>query len=193
MNNDTLLKFRELIKSMANLSNNQIDELANASTQISFKKNEYFSTIEKPSMNIAYVAIGLFRLYLIGRDGTEVTLAFTGENMFMSSYSAIVLDKLQHVYIQALENSEIHSIERVEFLRIMDSDSKWKDLLQKATELDCLRTRKRESDFLLYDAKTRYLRFLKDFPNYAKRIKQRYIASYLGISPETLSRILKTI
>jgi CRP-like cAMP-binding protein len=68
-------------------------------------------------------------------------------------------------------------------------DVKWKDLLQKHTELDCLKLMKREFGFLMDDAKTRYLNFLIDYEPFAERIKQRDIASYLGITPETLSRI----
>jgi CRP-like cAMP-binding protein len=57
------------------------------------------------------------------------------------------------------------------------------------TKLDCIKLMKREFGFLLDDAKTRYLNFLEDYKSFAERIKQRDVASYLGISPETLSRI----
>jgi len=193
MEYDTLLSFRKLIKQFAELPNEQIDDWARLTTKITYSTHEYYSTPETPSTSLAYVGKGLFRLYLIDKDGNEATLAFTGENMFMSSYSAIIFNQIQPVYIQALEESEIHEISRMEFLRFWEKDARWKDILQKITELDCLQVRKRELGFLLYDAQTRYSNFLKDFPQFAGRIKIRHIASYLGLSPESLSRVRKKL
>jgi len=66
-------------------------------------------------------------------------------------------------------------------------------MLQIITEYDSLQLREREISFLQDDAKTRYVKFMKNFKTIADRIKNRYIASYLGISAETLSRIKSEI
>ena len=150
---------------------------------------EYFSTPETPNTSLAYIAKGLFRLYVIDQHGNEATHDFTGDNMFMSSYSAITLNVLAPIYIQALEESEIFVISRDNLMRFWQNDVRWKNMLQKATEYDCLELRYREMELLLYDAQTRYAHFLEYFKKYDNRIQFRYIASYLGISPETLSRI----
>ena len=180
----------KVMKQLSGFSDEQIDEWASQTKKITYKTDEYFSTPHNPSKSLAIVEKGLFRFYVFDVKGIEATLGFTGEGMFMSSYSAIILNQIQPVYIQALENSEIYAMSRSDFLnKWWEADIRWKNILQTITEYDCLQVRKRELGFLLYDAQMRYNIFTEEFAQYADRIKLKYIASYLGISPETLSRI----
>lgn len=189
MDDNILHDFRRLIKNFSDIPDEDIDLLAGLATKSIYKIDDYFSTPNTPSTSIAFVAKGLFRLYVIDKDGNEATLAFTGENMFMSSYGAVILNQIRPIYIQAIEDSEIYTISRTTLIRYWETNVNVKDILHKVTELDCIRISKRELGFLLHDAQMRYYTFLNDFPKYANRIKLRYIASYLGISPETLSRL----
>ncbi len=189
MDDHILKDFRQFIRSLSDIPDEDIDLLVGLATKSAYKTDDLFSTPNTPSTSIAFVAKGLFRLYVIDKDGDEATLAFTGENMFMSSYGAIILNQVRPIYIQAIEDSEVYTISRTTFMRYWETNVNVKDLLHKVTELDCIRISKRELGFLLNDAQTRYYTFLNDFPKYANRIKLRFIASYLGISPETLSRL----
>jgi len=189
MKNNDLLNLKKHIAEMGELQEEQIDAFFDSMEKIIYKRNEYFSTIKNPSTNIAYIAKGLFRVYIIDREGNEATLNFRAEDMPMSSYGAINLNQLEPVYIQALEDSEIYVISRADYINFWEANETMKVIHQKFTELDCLRLRRREFSFLQDDAKMRYLNFLRDFSHCADRIKLRYIASYLGITPETLSRI----
>jgi hypothetical protein len=74
-----------------------------------------------------------------------------------------------------------------------DKDVFWVKFLLKFIEKGYIIKEKRERDLLLLDAETRYNDFLCEFPGIDQRIKQGIIASYLGIKPETLSRIRKKI
>jgi len=189
MDYETLLNFRKTIKHLVDISDEKIDRFAELGTKNIYKRNEYFSTIEKPSTYLGFISKGLIRVYIIDQEGNEATLNFRAENNFTSAYGGIILNNLQPVYIQALEDSEIYIIPRNEFVKLWETDAVWKDILQIITEYDSLQLREREFNFLLHDAKTRYIHFMKDFHLFADRIKLRYISSYLGISPETLSRI----
>jgi len=189
MEENVIQRYKEFINQFVDMNDDQIDSLLKKSTIYTYKQNEYFSTPDNPSPLLGYVVKGLFRQYVIDREGNEVVREFRGENNIMACYSAVILNQFPPIYIQALEDSIIYAIPRTEFLKIWEIDIKWKDMLQKHTELDCLKLMKREFGFLMDDAKTRYLNFLKDYEPFAERIKQRDIASYLGISPETLSRI----
>ena len=189
MEDDVLLNLKKQIGEFAKLQEEQIDVFFKSTVKAVYKRNEYFSTIKNPSTSLAFVAKGLFRVYIIDREGNEATLNFRGENMPMSSYGAILLNQIEPIYIQALEDSEVYTITRVDFMKFWEADAKLKEIFQKFTELDCLELRRREFSFLQDDAKTRYLNFLKDFRHYSDRIKLRYVASYLGITPEALSRI----
>jgi hypothetical protein len=83
----------------------------------------------------------------------------------------------------------MYTIERDKFVKLWEAETEWKIMLNIINEYDSLQLREREISFLVHDAKTRYLNFLKNFNGFAERIKLRYVSSYLGISPETLSRI----
>ena len=195
MDKITLLNFSNMMRQLAeptieNFSDEEIADLLKImSKKTIYKIDEYFSTPTTPNTSIAYIAKGLFRLYMIDQHGNEATHDFTGDNMFMSSYAAIVLNKIYPIYIQALEDSEVYTISREKFIGLWKNDMRWKNMLQKGTEHDNLEMRWREMELLLFDAKTRYEHFLEYFLKYDGRIKLRHIASYIAVSPETLSRI----
>lgn len=182
-------QLKKLTLQIANMPEEQVDIFLKLSQKHVYLKGDYFSTPENPSNQVGYVAKGLLRFYKLDRKGKEHTLGFGGENTFVSSYGAVFHNQHQTVYIQAIEKSETYTCSRLELLSLWETNDAWKLLVQKITEMDCLSIRKRESDFLMFDAKSRYEIFLRDFPQYQNRIKQEHIASYLGISPETLSRI----
>jgi len=189
MYEEIIKTYKQNIPSFAKIPEEQIKEFLDLTAKKHINKNEYFSTIKNPSPLMAFVEKGLFRLYIIDREGNEATLNFRSENMLMSSYGAIVLNQIEPVYIQALEDSEILTMKREDYMKFLETHLNWKDVLQEITEFDCLRLRRREFSFLLDDAKTRYLNFLNEFKFSADRIKLRYVASYLGITSEALSRI----
>jgi len=189
MEQHDILNHRMLLKQLVQIPDEKIDAIAKLTKKIRYKKNDFFSTPENPSTFITIISKGIFKQYAIDMKGNEIIREFRGENMFMTSYAAIISDQFQPIYVQALEDSEVFAIKRIDFMDIWKDDIVWKDILQKQTELDCFGLMKREFSFLQSDAKTRYLDFLKDFHQYADRIKLRDIASYLGITPEALSRI----
>ena len=189
MNHDPLLGFREALKQLSDFPDEHLDTLTASLKTVTYRRNEYFSTPDNPSTMLAFVSRGLFKQYVIDLKGNEVIREFCGDNTFMSTYAAITLNFFQPIYVQALENSIIAAIPRGTFLKIIENEQKWKDVLQKLTELDCVHLYKREFSLLLDDAKTRYLKYLKDYHTFTDRIKLKDVASYLGISPETLSRL----
>jgi len=189
MDNNIILNFKKTIKHLIDIPDEKIEYFVSLSVQNIYKKGDYFSTVENPSENLGFITKGLVRVFVIDQEGNEATLNFRAENNFTSAHGGIILNNLQPVYIQALEDSEIYTIPRDEFVELWKKDSVWKDMLQIITEYDSLQLREREINSLLYDAKTRYFKFMKDFEVFAERIKIRYISSYLGISAETLSRI----
>ena len=105
----------------------------------------------------------------------------------------MILGKASYFSIEALEDSEILEISWKDFMQLLDQDIFWVKFLLKFIERGYMIKEKRERDLLLLDAETRYKNFLLEFPGMDQRIKQGIIASYLGIKPETLSRIRSKI
>jgi len=107
----------------------------------------------------------------------------------MGSMAALILNAPSKLSIQALEFSEVICFIYDDILQLADQSFMWQLLLRKIAEADYLDKEKRESDLLCFNAKDRYLNFINEHPDWEERIQQRYIASYLGITPETLSRM----
>ena len=158
-----------------------------------YRKGEYFTKAGDYQTHIGYVVDGLFRLFYVDPKGKEYTKYFNTQGSFVVVYNSILQGQPSYLYIQALKDSEALLINYLEWSKLADSQICWQIFFKKLTEQTYLEKEKRESDFLFYDAKTRYRNFIKDFPGLDKAIKQHHIASFLGISPETLSRLKKNI
>jgi len=175
------------------LPDNRIDEFLTLGEEKSLNTSEYFVKAGETPFKIAYVFKGLFRYVYINDKGDEFTKALINENNFISSYSAMVLSKPSYFSIEALENSLLLEISWSDFTQLQNNDIYWVKFLLRFIEKGYIIKEKRERDLLLLDAETRYKNFLTEFPGMDQRIRQGIIASYLGIQPETLSRIRRKI
>lgn len=184
-------KMNEQLKTI--LPDNRIDELLSIGKEKSIIASDYFIKAGETPLKIAYVTKGLFRYVYTNGNGDEFTKGIIVENFFLSSYSAMILCKPSNFSIEALEDSLVLEIIWMDFTQLMNNDIFWVKFLLKFVEKGFMIKEKRERDLLLLDAETRYKNFLEEFPGMDQRIKQGIIASYLGIKPETLSRIRKKI
>ncbi|MFW6034832.1 MAG: Crp/Fnr family transcriptional regulator [Halothermotrichaceae bacterium] len=92
-------------------------------------------------------------------------------------------------YIKAMEDSNILVTDYNSWRKLLEENFCWNILAKRVVDRAYILKEKRESRLLLEDAKTRYIKFLEQYPRLKDRVKQYHIASYLGISPVTLSRI----
>jgi CRP-like cAMP-binding protein len=175
------------------LPDNRIDDFLSIGRIKVISVSDYFVRAGEVPYKIAFVGSGLFRYVYINDKGDEFTKGIIRENFFLSSYSAMITGKPSYFSIEALEESQILEIIWKDFLQLIENDTFWVKFLLKFVEKGYMIKEKRERDLLLLDAETRYKNFLIEFPGMDQRIKQGIIASYLGIKPETLSRIRKKI
>ncbi len=175
------------------LPENRIDELLSIGRIKSIKASDFFVRAGEVPCKIAFISKGLFRYVYTNDKGDEFTKGIIVENFFLSSYSAMIMGKPSYFSIEALENSQVLEIIWKDFIKLSDNDIFWIRFLLKFVEKGYMIKEKRERDLLLLDAETRYKNFLTEFPGMDQRIKQGVIASYLGIKPETLSRIRRKI
>lgn len=171
----------------------KLDELMAISHRVTMKPNDYFIRAGEIPKKFAFVFSGLFRFVYINDKGLEFTKGIIMGHQFISSYSAMIASKPSHFYIEALESSEILQIPYKPWSAFLKNDIFWVKLLLRFVEKGFIIKEKRERDLLLLNAETRYLNFLKDYPDIEHRIGQAIIASYLGIQPESLSRIRKNL
>jgi CRP-like cAMP-binding protein len=175
------------------LPENRIEEFLLIGRIKSIVALDYFIRAGEVPTKIAFIGSGLFRYVYVNEKGDEFTKGIIMENFFLSSYSAMIMGKPSYFSIEALENSQVLEIIWKDFIQLIENDIYWVKFLLKFVEKGYMIKEKRERDLLLLDAETRYKNFLIEFPGMDQRIKQGIIASYLGVQPETLSRIRRKI
>lgn len=143
---------------------------------------------EQPA-TLGFVVAGLLRLYYLREDGSEYTKSFCAEREFVAAYRALLCAEPSRLFIQALEPSALLVAPYQAYQTLSAGHPGWETVNRKLAERLFLKKEQRESALLLDDAQTRYIDFLAEYPGLHHRLKQHQIASYLGITPVSLSRI----
>ena len=174
---------------VADIPREEQDKLLKRLNSITVKKNEYFLRAGDVPQRIGFNVSGLMRLFYIDSNGTEFIKHFCMENTLAISFSAFLLREESKFYIQAIEDTKLLTINYETYREILDSHVCWQIVSRKLAELLYIIKEKREYELLMNSAQERYLQFLEDYPNLEHRLNNYHIASYLGITPESLSRI----
>lgn len=153
-----------------------------------FSKKSYFLREGEMSTKIAINVSGLLRCFYINKNGNDVTKFFCFEGSVFPHSSCILREESKY-YIEALEDcillvSDYSSIESV-----IEGNLFWTSALMKIHQRSLIYKENREASFLLEDATERYLNLINKRPDIEERVNQAHLASYLGISPVSLSRI----
>ena len=194
MNKESIiLQLKELTKSWNISFDEDILSKAVVLAQFSvFPKGTILKSIGDKAQQTAFVLDGLVRCYYIDGDGNDITRGFGFDGGMCMDEGLMGL----HEHICMWENVEestlmLFDISELKNL-IMSSESLktiWIGLLENALNYKIYR----ESSFLTENATERYLNFRKHYPQLCDRVPQKHIATYLGITPESLSRIRKTM
>ena len=167
----------------------ELIELLYRSKTIILNKEDYFLKEGDIPRRIGFVRSGILRLYYIDHTGKEVTKHFCPEHTAAISYSGFIQQQPSRFFIQALEKTKLITIDKDTYDYLLNRNICWQIIARKLAEMVFILKEQREAELLLNDASKRYLQFLEDYPNLINRIKHSHIASYLGITPESLSRI----
>jgi len=170
-----------------------IETLASSAVIAQYSPDEYFLSAGETSRRVGFVVEGLFRLFYTDRAGKDYTKNFKSSGQFVGALASLLLRVPSRLNIQALENARVICVDYDNVLQVAEHSFSWQCLLRKFTEAEYLEKEQRESDLLFYDARERYLHFKEAHPDWDEKIQLRHIASYLGMSPETLSRIRKSM
>lgn len=188
---NSFIKFQIAIKEFANISDELIEKLYAICDEQVIKKGELFIRAGDIPKYIGFNLEGLFRLYYIDEDGNDFTKAFSETGRFLISYSAIVQNRSSYFNIEALQESRILKFDYWTFNQMLQSDIRWYPFAFKLLESVYIIKELREKSFLLDDAAKRYQEFKECYADVEDQIKLYHVASFLGITPEALSRIRK--
>lgn len=152
------------------------------------KKKALLLNIGQVSSEVFYIIRGCIRLYC-EKDGDELSTYFFTENMFAGSYDSFISRKPSKVAIQTLEDCQVLVLSHQSQEKLYQVFPKMNEFIRKAIEQRFVLLHDLFISYLLNSPEERYLMLLKERPDLLQRIPQHQIASFLGITRVSLSRI----
>ncbi|MDB5133033.1 MAG: Crp/Fnr family transcriptional regulator [Mucilaginibacter sp.] len=137
----------------------------------------------------AYVIKGCMREYYIDDHGAELTLQFAVEDWWVSDITSFEDQKVSNMYIETLEDCELLMLSRQSKEQLLAEVPKLERMFRLMIQRHLSVVQSRLFKTVTHSGIERYLEFIKRYPTIPQRVPQHYIASYLGISPEFLSKL----
>ena len=157
------------------------------------RKKQFLLNEGEVCKNIGFVNFGCLREYTIDNKGTEHIIQFAIEDWWVSDLHSFLSGKPATENIDALEDSEVLLLEKSARDELLNSCPKMEKFFRILIEANHVATHQRITDSLSTTAEERYLKFINTYPKLFELIPQNQIASYLGITPQSLSRIRKEL
>lgn len=181
------------IRRTSNIENELLEDFYNHSEFKKIKKGELIVSEGEKADRLYFLHEGVFRYYLISAEGKDITkdFAIDHENPFCMAYTSFMTNQPSEIFIEALTDAEVSIWHHSYILPLLTVHPKWLDFSRKVATGMYIRKEKKEISFMKDLATKRYQNFMLEFPTLSARIPQHYIATYLNITPETLSRIKK--
>lgn len=138
---------------------------------------------------VTFVISGCLRMYQVDASGTVNIIQFATENWWISDLGSFYKRYPSVMNIEAIETSEVLQINHEALLSLYEEAPKFNGIFRILMENNLVGLQERLLQNMRSDARERYQAFLKQYPKLVNRIPNTYIASFLGITPEFLSRI----
>lgn len=158
---------------------------------ISLKRNEYLKVAGTTDTNLYYISSGSLKIYIIN-EYEEHIIRFGYKNNFITALDSFISEKPSDLYIQTLKKTELKVISKLNYINFIKKNPENKILWNTILEQIILQQIEREKDILITSPKERYERIFKRSPQLFQEIPNKHIASYLRMTPETLSRLKKS-
>lgn len=183
-----LLKY---FHSFQTLNQDSQERLLAISSTLQLKKNEILQPIGHTCKTIYFVQKGMARIFYY-KDGIDITECFAAENQIIARVESLFTQRPSQKGIQIIEAAEIVAINATQLFALYDQYPAIERLFRKIFEHGYVETVNRLESLQFYSAEERYTRLLEEMPELLQRVPLKYIASYLGITQVSLSRIRAT-
>lgn len=185
-------EFTDYILRFGHLNQQQIDLIISKAEEIELKKEQYFSEAGKIPKQVAFVKEGVLRGCYYNNKSEEITRCFIAEGSLACDYMNFEAEAVSTEYLQACTDLKLIVFSKKDWDELSKTIVGWDSMVGKMVQL-CMHQKSRKGPVISHDATTRYLEFMKNYPSLINRIPLVYIASYLGVTQQSLSRIRKNI
>jgi len=175
------------------LNEEEVNELSKRVVERHIKRKEFILQKNDICNNYTFIVSGLFKMYTVDKNGAEHILHFASENDWICDINSFHNKKQSSLYIDAIEPSIIIQIDNSNLMYLFTHYHKFDRTFRVLIENKFMELENRILQNISAKAEERYQFFLEKYPNICNRIPNVLIASYLGITPEFLSKIRNTI
>ena len=183
-----MLALYQYFKKFNLLSKEAEEAIADISNIISIKKNKDLQPIGHTCKTIYFINKGIARIYYY-KDGIDITEGFYFENNIIARVESLFTGKPSRKAIQILEEAEIVAIDAIALFKLYDKFPEIERLFRKIFEAGHVDTVNRIEGIQFHSAEERYKALLNEANDVLKKVPLKYVASYLGITQVSLSRI----
>ncbi len=158
------------------------------STSLELKRNEFLKTSGSIDTRLYYIDSGSLRIFFEDEfEEHTIRLGYTGN--FIASLDSFISEKPSDLYIQAIKKCRVTAYKKKDYTAFLSASIEAKEIWNSVNEWLIYQQIEREKDILIQSPKARYKRVLERSPRLFQEIPLKYIASYLRMTPETLSRL----
>lgn len=186
-------KFKHFLKNIAPISDKEFADTISYFTEQNLKKGDFFVKQGKVCRDIGFILKGTLKIYYISEKAEERTSCFCTENNLTTSYKSFILQQPSNLILKAIEDTKLLVIDYDNLQKLYSKSIVWQTIGRVLAEREYIVMERYASVLNNETAKEKYLRLLKEQPNILQQANIEEIASYLGITRRTLSRIRKEI
>ncbi|MBY0434680.1 MAG: Crp/Fnr family transcriptional regulator [Cyclobacteriaceae bacterium] len=186
-------EFKKFLKSIVPISDKEFADTILYFTELNLEKRDYFLKQDIVCRHIAFIVKGTLRAYYINDKAEETTACFCTENNLTTSYKSFILQQPSTLFLQAIEDTQLLVIDYENLQNLYSKSTVWQTIGRAFAEREYIVMEQYASVLNNETAREKYLRLLKEQPNVLQKANVEDIASYLGVTRRTLSRIRKEI
>jgi CRP/FNR family transcriptional regulator, anaerobic regulatory protein len=154
-------------------------------------RNSIIDEQDKIPQYLYFVNAGYMRLFFYDDNGDEATSYITGPQNFIASFLSLVHQQKTIENVECITDCELLSIKREDVLTLIEQSENFKQFSLVIFENAMASSQLRANDLATLSAEQRYKKLIETQPQILQNVPIQYIASYLGIKPQSLSRIRK--
>jgi CRP-like cAMP-binding protein len=181
------------LRTSGNFTDEEIIEAFNYFDKRDIKRKDFFLRAGDVCHTKGYINKGCFKRYTIDDHGKEIIINFAFEEWWIGDLESFNTHKPSIYFVQALEDSEVFCISQENHLQLCKVMPKYQAFHERKAESSHYATLKRLTSFQSKTPEEKYLSLIQKYPQLFQRVPLHYIASYLGIEPESLSRLRKRL
>lgn len=183
-------QLKDFFRRLVDFSDEELEQVKAFFYPRKIKKGEFLCVPGDTAHEIGFILTGAFRIYYLV-EGKESTRFLGCENIFITSSPSFTSQTPSIEYVEALENAELLMLSFQDLQAMYQLSHKWERMVRLLAEYSYVEQQQRIYSLIAHSAQERYESLVQNRPDLIQRVPQYIIANYLGISPETLSRIRK--